>query len=168
MYFKRIFIIFAVFLLACSSSVSAADNKPDLALSLTAEKEVLVKDENGREKTAYQEVKDTNPGDILRYTIRYANKGKTEAKEAVINDPVPEGTEYISESAEGKGSEITFSIDGKIFQSPPLLKYKVKRPDGTEIEYVASSDMYKQIRWKLLKPVMPGDSGTLSFKVRVN
>ncbi len=167
MHFKRISMIIAVFLLACSSSVSAADNKPDMALSLTAEKEVLVKDDTGRTKTVYQEVKDTNPGDILRYTILYANKGKTEAKDAVINDPVPEGTSYISSSAEGKDSEIIFSIDGKIFQSPPLLKYKVKQPDGTEAEYIATPDMYKQIRWKLLKPVMPGDSGTLSFKVRV-
>lgn len=164
---KHTLIIFAVFLLACSSAAEADANKPELTLSLTAEKEVLVTDENGRTKTVYQNAEDIQPGDVLRYTLHYVNKGKAAANEAVINDPIPEGTSYISGSAEGKDSEITFSIDGKSFQFPSLLKYMIRQPDGTEIEYAASPDMYKQIRWRLLRPVLPGKAGTLSFKARV-
>lgn len=167
MHIKHTLITFAVFLSACSASVSADDIKPELVLSITAEKEVLVIKENGKAETIYQEAENIQPGDVLRYTLYYINKGNAEAKEAVINDPLPEGTSYINGSASGRNSEITFSIDGKIFQAPSLLKYKVKQPDNTEVEYTASPEMYKHIRWRLLKPVMPGESGFLSFKARV-
>jgi uncharacterized repeat protein (TIGR01451 family) len=104
---------------------------------------------------------------VLRYTIHYINKGSAEARNAVIVDPVPEGTSYIGNSAEGESSFITFSLDGKTFQSPPMLTYRVKQEDGTEKEYRATPEMYTHINWKLFKPVSPGGSGILNFRVKV-
>jgi uncharacterized repeat protein (TIGR01451 family) len=154
-------------LMVCSSAVAALEDKPNLVLNLSVDKQIIVKDEEGKTKIEWQEVNATDPGDVLRYTIHYINKGSAEARNAVIVDPVPEGTSYIGNSAEGESSFITFSLDGKTFQSPPMLTYRVRQEDGTEKEYTATPEMYTHINWKLFKPVSPGGSGILNFRVKV-
>jgi uncharacterized repeat protein (TIGR01451 family) len=169
---KRMF-LFAAMLAAVAVSVGASNAlaadpaKPELALTLTAQKEVTVKDSEGKTRVEWQEVKDVSPGDILKYTISYKNVGTVEARDGRVTDPIPKDTAYISGSAEGKDAAITFSLDGKAFQAPPLLKYKVRQADGTDAEYTATPEMYTHIQWKLLKPVPPGGTGSMSFKVKV-
>ncbi len=141
--------------------------KPELVLTLSAQKEVIVKGPDGKARTEWQDVKTGNPGDVIRYTIAYRNGGKSDARDAVIVDPVPPGTTYIPGSAAGEGAEIAFSLDGRTFQAPPQLKYKVRQPDGTEASLLASPDMYTHIRWKFAKPVPPEGKGAVSFKVKV-
>jgi uncharacterized repeat protein (TIGR01451 family) len=152
-----------------ATGAAAADPaKPELAHTLTAQKEAAVKDAEGKTKVEWQEVKDVKPGDILKYTITYRNVGTVEARDGRVVDPVPKETSYVSGSAEGKDAAITFSLDGKTFQEPPLLKYKVRQADGTAVEYEATPEMYTHIQWKLLKPVPPGGTGSMSFKAKVN
>lgn len=158
----------AMFLLVWAAYAPAADPaKPELALTLSASKEVTVKDAEGKTKAEWQEVREANPGDIVMYTITYRNVGTVEAREARVVDPIPSETTYVSGSAEGKDAAITFSLDGKTFQDPPLLRYKVRQADGTEAEYQATPEMYTHIQWKLLKPVPPGGTGAMSFKAKV-
>jgi uncharacterized repeat protein (TIGR01451 family) len=169
---KRL-LLFAAMLAAVAVSVgatgaAAADPaKPELALTLTAQKEATVKDAEGKTKVEWQEVRGVKPGDILKYTITYRNVGTVEARDGRVVDPVPQETAYVSGSAEGRDTVISFSLDGKAFQDPPLLKYKVRQADGTEAEYQATPEMYTHIQWKLLKPVPPGGAGSLSFKAKV-
>ena len=166
-------LLFAAMLAAVAVSVGVLDAaaadpaKPDLALTLTAQKEVTGKDAEGKTKVEWQEVKEAGPGDIVKYTIAYKNVGTVEARDGRIVDPIPKETTYVSGSAEGKDTAITFSLDGKTFQDPPLLKYKVRQADGTEAEYTATPEMYTHIQWKLLKPVPPGGTGSTSFKAKV-
>jgi uncharacterized repeat protein (TIGR01451 family) len=161
--------IFAVmFLLVWAAYAPAADTgKPELSLTVTAQKEVTGKDAEGKTKVEWQEIKEVNPGDIVKYTIAYRNVGTVEARDARVVDPVPKETTYVSGSAEGKDTAITYSLDGKAFQDPPLLKYKVRQADGTEAEYQATPEMYTCIQWKLLKPVPPGGAGSVSFNAKV-
>lgn len=148
--------------------LALAQERPNLVLKLSAQSEVIVKDENGKSRTEWREVKSFEPGDVLRYTIAYTNDGKTEARNAVIADPIPAGTTYVANSAEGANTEITFSLDGKSFQVPPMLKYKVKSSGPSDQEFYATPQMYTHIRWKISKPVLPGETGTVSFKVMGN
>ena len=169
---KRMLLVAAVFAAALLSvgvlnALAADPAKPELALTLSARKEVTVRDAEGKTKVEWQDVKDVSPGDILKYTIAYRNDGKVEAREARVVDPIPNETSYVSGSAEGKDAAITFSLDGKTFQDPPLLKYKVRQADGTEAEFQATPEMYTHIQWKLLKPVPPGGTGSMSFKAKV-
>ncbi len=152
---------------AVPSALAQGGEKPELVLTLSAQKEAIVKGPDGKAKTEWQDVKTGNPGDVIRYTIAYRNGGKSDARDAVIVDPVPKGTTYIPGSAAGEGAAITFSLDGKTFQAPPQLKYKVRQPDGTQADLVASPDMYTHIRWTFPKPVPPGGTGAVSFKVKV-
>ena len=163
----RLFIIAMVSLMICSSAVAALEEKPNLVLNLSVQKQFIVKDDEGNTKIEWQEVIKTDPGDILRYSILYVNTGTAEARNASIVDPVPEGTTYIGSSAEGESSQITYSLDGKEFQTPPMLTYKVKQADGSETEHKATPEMYTHISWTISKSVPPGGSGTLNFNVKV-
>jgi uncharacterized repeat protein (TIGR01451 family) len=162
-------VVLAAALLASVAAVAPAADpaRPELALSVEVRKEAYVKDADGKEKLEWREAGDVRPGDILKYTIAYRNGGRSEARSARIVDPVPKETVYIPGSAEGKDAAIAFSLDGKSFREPALLKQKVRRPDGTEGERQAPPETYTHIQWTLLKAVPPGGGGAVSFKVRV-
>ena len=163
----QFFVVLVVLAFSATAALAQVGLKPELVLTLSVQKEVIVTGEGGKPKTEWQEVQSTGPGDVLKYTIRYENKGKLEARDAKIVDPVPQNTSYISDSAEGEGAEINFSLDGKTFQPAPMLKYRIRMADGSEVEYVATPDMYTHIQWKLKKPVPPGGMGSVIFKVKV-
>ena len=85
-------LVFALIpLMVCTSAAAAVDDKPNLVLNLTVEKQVTVKDDEGNTEVRWRQVAETAPGDILRYTIAYVNAGRSEARNAVIVDPVPRG-----------------------------------------------------------------------------
>ena len=55
----------------------------------------------------------------------------------MIEDPIPKGTTYLANSANGE-AEITFSSDkGKTFAPPVRLTYEVKLPSGAVEKRVA-------------------------------
>jgi uncharacterized repeat protein (TIGR01451 family) len=153
--------------LSVMATLAAIDQKPDLQLALSVLKQATVTGEDGQPKIEWQEVQSTGPRDVLQYTIVYENKGNGEARAAKIVDPIPPNTSYISGSAQGESSAIEFSLDGKSFQPPTLLKFNVKQADGTEVEHVATPDMYTHIQWTLTKPVPSNGKGSLSFQVMV-
>ena len=164
---KGLFVVLVVLAFSATAALAQIGQKPELVLTLSVQKKVDVKGEDGKPKTEWREVTSTGPGDVLRYIIRYENKGKGEAREAKIVDPIPPSTSYISGSAEGESAAISFSLDGKTFQPPPMLKYRVVQADGTEVEHVATPEMYTHIQWTLTRPVPPGGMGSLSFQVEV-
>jgi uncharacterized repeat protein (TIGR01451 family) len=101
------------------------------------------------------------PGDELRYTIRFSNQS-TQAAEAgsiVITNPLPEGTRYIEGSAAGLDAVIVFSLDGKNFA-----------PAGTlmlEAEGASVPADYRAIRWTFGPQLAAGESGSVSFDIRI-
>ena len=104
-------------------------------------------------------------GSILKYEITYTNSGDAVAKNAEFQHPVPDGMEYIAESA--NGGNILFSIDdGKTFMPEPV-KYTEMTNSGEEIERIASPNMYDIVKWVLDKPIKVDESVILSFEVNV-
>jgi len=145
-------------------ALAMASNAVDIKIK--AEKiAVIVKDGKKIEKNV--PAKKFQPGDTIIYTISYSNNSGEPAKDAVIDDPVPQGTTYVHESASGAGADITFSIDGgKTFKKPTLLMYQVDTGKGGKEQRVASPDQYTNIRWTL-SSIPPKGSGKVTFKVKV-
>jgi len=136
--------------------------KPMVAISITAEKEVMV---NKVKKLVV--AKEINPGDVIHYAISYINSGSDAATNAVLDDPIPQGTVYLPGTAFGKDAEISFSIDGgKTFKKPSLLVYEVKQPNGKVEKKVASPEQYTHIRWTI-NAIPAGGKGTVGFQVQV-
>lgn len=145
---------------------AAALAKPQVTLNVTAEKEVTELS-NGKRVTRLVPAKKITPNEVIVYTVNYANKGDETATNAVIEDPIPKGTAYIPNSAQGEAGEPQFSIDnGKSYNSAGQLSYQVKLPNGKLERRVASSSQYTNIRWTI-KEIPAGASGKLKFKVKV-
>lgn len=158
---KRLFLL-ATFLLL--PTLAVAEGRIEL-ISL-AEVEVKVTNDKGEEELVRFPAAERNvgPGDIIIFTNVYGNKRKEPAEAVVINNPVPQHMVYVEGSAEGEGATIDFSIDGgKTFGQPEELK--IKGPDGSEV--LARPEDYTHIRWRLKKPVAPGEQGTVAFRARI-
>lgn len=139
--------------------------KPQVKIGITAEKEVSVT-ENGKTVTKRMPATEAAPGETIVYTLKVANTGDETATNVVVNDPIPEGTAYVTGSATD-AQDATFSIDGgKTFDKPSLLTYEVTNPDGAKEKRTASPDQYTHIRWQLPQ-VAAGANEELSFQVKV-
>ena len=109
----------------------------------------------------------TRPGDIIRYTLMATNLGADPAYHVDLVDPIPAGTEYILDSAEGSGMAVSYSIDGgRSYQPPPVL-YDFQRPDGGMERRPALSRMYTHVRWLVGQPIRPGARVVATLRVRV-
>lgn len=105
-----------------------------------------------------------SPGDVLRYTISFTNQGTQTARAGtiVITNPLPEGTEYVDGSAGGAGTVVTFSVDGERFAAPESL---MVQQDGAS--RVATAGDYRSIRWTFRPALSAGESGEVSFDLRI-
>jgi uncharacterized repeat protein (TIGR01451 family) len=154
------------FLIAVTLLPAAVFAKPLVSVSITAEKEVTVV-KNGQKTTKRVAATRIDPGDLVSYTVNYINSGDEAATNAILDDPIPQGTIYLPGSAFGNGAEITFSIDGgKSFKKPSFLTYEVKNPNGSMEKRTASPEEYTHIRW-IISRIDAGAKGTVGFQVRI-
>jgi uncharacterized repeat protein (TIGR01451 family) len=154
------FIVVAAALIA-----TAAWGAPNLEIKVKAEKAKVVS-KDGQKVTRMVVAKNFTPGEVIHYTVLYRNTGNEDATNAVVSDPIPNGTVYIPGSASDTG-EVTFSIDGgKTFKKPALLSYEMKTAAGTVEKRVASPEEYTHIRWVINK-IPAGSNGKVSFQVKV-
>ncbi len=138
---------------------------PEVKVDITAEKIVMV-EKDGKVVEQRAVANEVLPGDELVYTLAYKNVGDQPARDINIDDPIPNDTVYVVDSAYGPGSEIFFSIDGgKTFKQPSLLSYEVD-VNGQKMKRKASPEQYTHIRWST-REVGVGKSGVASFRVRV-
>lgn len=158
------------FMIACFSVVWTdalqAQQGSKLDLKTKVEKEVKVQ-KNGKWVTEMVPVEKTGSGDVLVYTITYRNTGTSSVVDAVIVNPIPRELILIQDTAEGSDSDITYSIDNsRTWHKPPIM-VEMKKTGGTIESKPAAMDRYTHIRWIIKKPVMPGQSGRVTFKATV-
>ncbi len=157
----------AMVVLAALLLSAVAFAKPLISVSITAEKEVTVIKKDGERVVKKIAATKINPGNVIFYTLNYINSGDEPATNAVLDDPIPQGTIYLPGSAFGAGAEIVFSIDGgKTFKKPSLLTYDLTLPNGKIEKRVASPEEYTHIRWVINK-IDAGAKGTVGFQVRI-
>jgi len=162
---KKTFAALAAAAAALLLLAGAALAAPNVEIKIKAEKEKVVT-KDGKKVTKLVTARETLPGDVIHYTILYRNTGNEEATNAVISDPIPEGTVYVPGSASENG-DLTFSIDkGKTFKKQALLTYDVTLPSGKAEKRVASPEEYTHVRW-VVKSIPAGAKGQVSFKVKV-
>lgn len=140
--------------------------KPDVKINVVAEKEIS-KMENGKTVKKRVVADKVEPNQTIIFTVYYSNNGDEKATSVVVKNPIPKGAEYVTDSAKGKGSKISFSIDGgKTFKKPSLLTYQFKQQGGAASKRKASPDQYTHIRW-IIDEIPAGASGTLSYQAMI-
>ena len=134
-----------------------------VTLTTEAYKIATVQNEDGTVSEQWVAAEEIVPGDKVGYKISYQNTGTEDATGVVINNPVPENTQYVANSASGAGSQVTFSADaGESFASTAEL---VVDKDGKTRK--ARAEDITHIRWTLPEAVAPKASGSVEFQVRV-
>jgi len=163
---KRFILITFSLILLVSSGVGTvkAQDKGIIDLRMVAEVEVKVINEDGEPEVKRVPAEKVIPGDVVIYTIYYSNTGVKQAEEVVIINPIPEHMIYTVNSAHGKGTIITYSVDnGKTYANHEELKIL----DDTGLNHPAKASDYTHIRWAIAEPLEAGASGFVGFKAKL-
>ncbi|WP_111657816.1 DUF11 domain-containing protein [Isoalcanivorax indicus] len=129
-------------LISLSFLVLSAQASPAVSIAVMAEKEIVELDDQGREILRRVTAQDAEPGDVIFYTINYQNDGSSSARDIVLDNPVPEGTRLVDDSAWGDQAEI---------QLPTVN---------------AEEDQAQVVRW-LISEIPAGTDGAVGFSVVV-
>lgn len=159
-------LLFTTTLFALLGNFSLSAQAADGAIKLTsiAQTEVEVIDQKGKKTLKRIPVEKAVPGTEVIYTTTFENVGNKSASDIVINNPLPNDSEYKAGSAFGKDCEILFSADGgKKFGHAEALK--IRGADGKE--RTALPKEYTHIRWTYKGQLAVGKSGAVGFRTVV-
>lgn len=153
--------------LAMTLASALASAAPVIELNILAEKEVVETSADGEQVRRRVSAADALPGEVIFYTLRYSNSGDESARNVRIDNPVPEGTEYLADSAWGDNTEILFSIDqGQTYKRPANLTYETTDSQGASERRRAQPEQYNAIRW-IVTEIPAGQQGSVGFSVVV-
>lgn len=138
-----------------SSSSAVAQNTPKqqaLELRLEAEKQVLTKNQQGKQQVNWQALKGqavVKPGDVLRYTLAGENKSDRQLKNITFNQPIPKGMIYVLSSVSvSPNTKAVYSIDGgRSFVENPTVQ--VKLANGQVATQPAPASAYTHLRFQV-------------------
>ncbi len=146
-----------------SSSLLFAKVKP-ITLTTKSYKEIVSIGKNGKKTIKLVEAKKVVPGDYVIYKNSIKNNTNKAVKDMVLNNAIPEHTEYVANSAKCSGDcEILFSVDGgKSFAKADKLMVKI----GNK-KRLASPKEYTNVRWVLTSALDANSVTDVSFKTKL-
>lgn len=98
------------------------------------------------------------PRDIIKYTVIAKNNSRCPLKNLVLKQSIPKGTHYLKHSAQARGAELSFSIDGgKTFVAKPKIANQE-----------ASTSHYNYIKWRFPRKISVQESITASYMLQVD
>ncbi|MFQ5596836.1 MAG: hypothetical protein ACE5GK_02180 [Nitrospiria bacterium] len=165
MQLKKEMAISLLSILIFSSVASHALEGARVELTMVAEKETVVINDQGEKEVQYVTPKIVIPGDVIVYTVNYINQSDDISENTFITNKIPDHLTYIENSASGTGTDILFSVDGgRQFAKPRQLI--VRNADGRERS--ATVKDYTHIRWVFNNALAPGGKGAVVYRARIN
>ena len=159
---KTIISILISMLLPAGPAAYAMQEAGPVQLTSHAEVEVIETDTTGKQRIKRAPAAEVVPGKEVIYTLAFENVGTEPGNDIIIQNPIPEHTVYMTDTASGKDTRISFSIDdGQHFSPANLLT--VTEADGST--RVAKASEYTTIRWQYTKPLQPGNTSSVKFRV---
>jgi uncharacterized repeat protein (TIGR01451 family) len=134
-----------------------------IKFSNNAFKQVISKAADGSVQYDYVEPKQVLPKDIILYEIIFENISNENVTDIVINNPIANNSKYRSNSADGKSTEITFSVDGENFAAADALTVK----DKSGKSWQAKPESYTAIRWIYKEVLKPGEKSKVTYKTSI-
>ena len=122
--------------------------------------------DDGTREERYTEASEARPGQMVEYRIFVTNVSDTTLPAGLVQIrlPVPEGTEYVPNSATPSSDRVLteFSADrGRSFSEPPVLI------GDDENRSTAEPSSYEEIRWTFFVELEPGQEEALVYRVIV-
>lgn len=160
--YGRFLTLLAVICMMAASPVAALA-KPVIALHLSGV--VVAKDGKGAEKLTPISEASIVPGLTIRYLISATNQGDQPALNVVPLGKIPNGTEYLADTASANATRVEFSLDGgKTWSQHPTVT--VHTPTGDVVK-PADPATYTALRWITNKPLASKAVALYSYEVRV-
>lgn len=157
---SRLLLTTNLLILLCGVSLGAQAAAAAIKVKSVAEVEVEVV-KNGKKELKRTSPDKAVPGTEVIFTNVFENVSGKTAGNIVIDNPIPNDTEYKAGSAFGRDCEIQFSADGgKSFGAAETLK--IKGADGKE--HTALPRQYTHIRWSYKGQLAAGKSGEVGFR----
>lgn len=158
---SRLLFITTLFMALGSFSLGAKAVDGAIKVTSIAQVEIEVLGKDGKKTLKRTPVEKAVPGTEVIYTTTFENLIDKPVSNIVINNPIPNDTEYKAGSAFGKDCQILFSIDGgKSFAVAEELKVK----DANGKKRTALAKEYTDIRWTYKKQLAAGKSGEVGFR----
>jgi uncharacterized repeat protein (TIGR01451 family) len=132
-----------------------------LALDSVVELERSETAADGTVTTRYSKPDVVLPGDRVRITLSYNNRGREPVTDLKLRNPIPNGLQF---DGTNDLAGLSMSIDGGTSWGQ-LADLKLTAADGTERAAVMTDITH--VMWVLEQPVPPGGSGSVSFFTRV-
>ncbi|MHB8461384.1 MAG: hypothetical protein ACYDA1_01930 [Vulcanimicrobiaceae bacterium] len=148
------------FLAASLFQITAASARP-LVVATTTQQLVLT--HNGSVHLQGMPPGGVRPGEIIRYTYIYTNKGDTAALALLPVGHMSDRVIYLLGSASPGSPE--FSLDGQHWSARPMVA--VRDAHGHLSYKPASPALYRALRWHVAQPLRPGATLRFSYEVRV-
>lgn len=156
---------FALLLLVAGAITASAQEAPgDEAIVITAENRTAAAETERGEPRVDDAVR---AGDELRYTLTFTNPTDGPVRDIVLDNPVPEGLDFVAGSARIDHSEasLEFSIDGgQSFSAEPTIEVI---EDGRTVQRPAPPEMYTTIRWTVEGSVQPGEDVIATYDAKM-
>lgn len=127
--------------------------------SVAVERSVTAAD--GTVSTTYEKPDVVVPGDRVRITLNYHNRGTAPATNVTLRNPIPDGLQFDGTNDLGG---LVLSVDGGTNWAA-LAQLTLTSADGTT-RPAAMADI-THVMWTLEQPVAPGARGSVSFFTRV-
>lgn len=161
--FNRI-VFFPVLLAGFASAYAQGPSANCIELRNEVQMEQEVTDANGQKSLRLMPPTKVVPGNQVVYTITARNVCKKPVDKLVVNNPVPEHLSYVADSANGAGTDITYSVDGKSFSKAETLMVQ----DAEGHAHAARDEDIRSIRWMFNGSLAPGQSAAVRFRAAVN
>ncbi len=126
--------------------------------------EVEIIGQNGEREMRRAPISHAAPGMVVVFTTTFQNTSHKPAGNIVINNPIPNDTEYKAGSAFGDNTDITFSIDGgRSFAAAEQLW--IQSTNGKS--RIAPTKAYTHIRWVYKSRLASGERGAVGFRAAI-
>jgi uncharacterized repeat protein (TIGR01451 family) len=126
--------------------VEASGSGP-LEARIVAEQFEVVTGPGGREEKRFVPAERLAAGEEVFYTIRVRNPGKEAVTDVVVTKRMPQGVDYVRDSATGPACGVEFSAD-------EAVTFGAEKKTGE----------YSHLRWTCRKPLAPGATMLLRFR----
>ena len=122
-------------------------------------------DEEGKEQRILADV--VSPGGIIEYELTYRNVSEEPLGNFIIQGGVPDATQYYSaQPLDALLATFEVSVADIGWATPPVTRYV---DDGTGVlsPVAVPEEEYQALRWRLAKPITPGEEVSASYRIKV-
>ena len=145
------------------SSQAFAATQGHLKVTSKVQKMIVV-NKDGKQSYEFLPATKVLPGETVQYNTFFENISDKPADNINIVNPIPKHLVYLPNSAQGKNTQIVFSVDGgKNYGKAGTLR--VKRADG-KLHLAKPSD-YTHIQWQYLGNLAPNTKQAVGFRARL-